>query len=182
MDDEVVIRGLAGRRLGDYVLPRAFDVGYTASDGLSVTLFVDVTENGIVNCRELLIRSPGPMLGGHVRRVPVAELLDKAVEKVATIPVASAISDGTVRVTGFGRNPAKPRGAVAEANRRRRRVNNTSLERVAEIVQAHPKQPNERDDALASSAAYHAICAEFKVGERAAQLWVKRSRDGGFLR
>lgn len=121
-----------------------------------------------------------------LQEFPLMTFFEDAITRVSIPADHWALRDGLVSFDALPPFPA-PRGrsgdVVASVNRRRSKVNDENLRRVAAIVIEHPKAHYERADAAASREAYAAICEEFNLGSiRTAQLWVKRAKDRGLLK
>jgi hypothetical protein len=114
-------------------------------------------------------------LAGDTRNLPLLRFRDEAVKRLAT-PIK--IKDGEV-VMIIEANIGGYDEANRAYNRGRGRITVEALSRVAELVREFPKTPKDRG--VASARAYQAIQDEFGVGDRAAQLWVKRARDRALL-
>jgi len=161
--------------LDGYNLPKLWQVEFLSDDDQpDLTMQFQVSDEGRVECRSaaLTARPEGRELQlQDFRDVRVGDLLETAVQLVA-IPVAveATNEDGstdlaTIRMVMAARGPRDPRGAVKAVNKRRQRVTPANLTKVAEVVRTAKGSP------------VRAVEDALDVGQRAAQLWIKRARD-----
>jgi hypothetical protein len=154
-------------QMDGYLLPPRFALVITEdySGAPDLTLRFRVVDQR-VECVAVELRTAEgdrELTPSDLRAIRLADLMEWAVE-LAAQPIEG---QGMGRIAIGERRPGD-RGAVRAVNRRRRRVNAATLEQVAEIVRTAEKPVDEIMQALG-------------VERRAAQLWVKRARDGGYL-
>jgi hypothetical protein len=156
-----------------YGLPMEFNITFMQEGQPDIRLDFKA---GRVICVTLKANESHPeVLAGDTRNLPLLYLRDEAVKRLSK-PIIT--EEGKVvmiiedHVGGYEE-------AKQAYSRGRGRVTMEALSRVADLVREFPKAPNDRG--VASARAYQAIREEFGVSNRAAQLWVKRSRDRGLL-
>lgn len=173
--------------LDGHAFPHKFAVTYVGPGFGSVTLtFAWVGARLVCSGVHFAATELHPEVkASDLQEFPLMKFFEDAITRVSIPANHWALRDGLVSFDELPPFPA-PRGrsgdVVASVNRRRSKVNEENLRRVAEIVREHPKQHYERADAAASREAYAVICDEFDLGSiRTAQLWVKRAKDEGIV-
>lgn len=153
-----------------YALPRSFrlEATYAENDPELALAFRVVGQR--VECSGLEIRSSDAareITAGDLRAVRLGDLMETAVH-LAARPVSSGTSTDGVHAIAIRAFDAEDRGAVRAANQGRQRVNEATLRQVAEVARSADKPVD-------------AVMEAMGVQRRAAQLWLKRARDGGYM-
>lgn len=166
------------------VYPERFQVTYTGPSFGSVTMSFRWDQDRLVchGCEFASTELHTELRARDLHEFPFLALFEDAITRVALAEGHWAMAAIGPVPTDASTFPAPRDRVLPSVNRRRQKVTVESLQRVAEIVRAHPKASFERADATASREAYAAICNEFHLGSiRTAQLWVKRAKDKGLL-
>jgi hypothetical protein len=155
-----------------YVLP-AFVLEATGDDfDYDVVMRVSVGESSRpeVDSYELRRRIGGPKVSsGRVRNVPFELILRRGIG-LATVVKLHRRDDP--RVVGWGlatHAESEAANAVAESERRRWKLDDELLARVAEVYLSNPEAPR------------RAVEAAFNVTQRTASHWIRKARERGFL-